>query len=101
MTLSRNSSRRSSHSTASGFLSNPDSAIDIPDNLPFFKDMTEEKLADVKSKRIVKIKLPNVFSSITAAAARLNPLLNSTVPMEADEWTRRYVQISCHFHWVC
>jgi len=89
MSYSTASSRRSSHSTSGH--SNPDSAIDISEDFSLLRQMFKDKPKEKKSPRIESIKLPNVFSSITAPAARLNPWLNSSVPTEADEWAKKYV----------
>ena len=71
---------------------NVDSTIGSPKDS---KDPTLGKRAELRSSRIVKIKLPNVFSQVAAPDARFNPLFDSDIPKEADEWTRRQVYASC------
>jgi hypothetical protein len=68
--------------------------IDMFEELLFLKSTAKTTLTEFKSKRVATIKLPNVFSSITAPAARLSLFLNSNIPKQADDWTKRCVHTS-------
>ena len=48
-------------------------------------------IPDTKAKKTVMIKLPKLFSSVTAQPAKLNSFWESNIPLEADEWAKKCV----------
>ncbi|KAF2174431.1 hypothetical protein K469DRAFT_211849 [Zopfia rhizophila CBS 207.26] len=59
------------------------------------KETTEQKGTELKSacKKTVTIKLPDLFTSVTAPPARLNLFWKSDVPREADEWAKSVMKL--------
>ena len=72
-------------------ISIPDSAISIEERNSLLKDPLKQHIPDPKAKKTVMIKLPKLFSSVTAQPAKLNPFWESNIPLEADEWAKKCV----------
>lgn len=69
-------------------ISNPDSAIDMAERHTSLSKSSKKFHKDSSSKRTTTVKLPDLFTSVAAQPARLNPFWKSDVPREADEWAR-------------
>ena len=69
----------------------PDSAISMGGGNEPLKESFEQCIPGPKAKKTVMIKLPKLFSSVTAQPAKLNPFWESNIPLEADEWAKKCV----------
>jgi len=70
-------------------ISIPDSAVEMEERNSSLKDPLKQHIPDPKAQKTVMIKLPKLFSSVTAQPAKLNPFWESNIPLEADEWAKK------------